>query len=190
MADNGNSSLFAMDGDQMNLEDKVLSVKIPTDGANCAGSKYSGKPVLLSSKLRLCPISCAQRMVSYPAVCGRKNPPTIKLAHTLGQIERRGGCVSVRIPNKRVRGSRMGGADMLIYPLRPISTPSHLLTRGSAIPSVSINLAEHHQISTACLLSWSLTAELLYPRPCYDSYLSTSLAKPKEDRARRHLGKA
>ena len=28
MADNGNSSLFAMDGDQMNLEDKVLSVRI------------------------------------------------------------------------------------------------------------------------------------------------------------------
>ena len=84
MADNGNSSLFAMDGDQMNLEDKVLSVKLPTDGANCTGSKYSGKPVFLSSELRRCPITCEQVMVSYPAVCGRKNPPTVKLAHTLG----------------------------------------------------------------------------------------------------------
>ena len=89
MADNGNSSLFAMDGDQMNLEDKVLSVKLPTDGANCTGSKYSGKPVFLSSELRRCPISCEQVMVSYPAVCGRKNPPTVKLAHTLEGIERR-----------------------------------------------------------------------------------------------------
>ncbi|KAF5940669.1 hypothetical protein HYC85_021836 [Camellia sinensis] len=77
MADNGNSSLFAMDSDRMNLEDKVLSVKFPTDGANCTGSKYSGKPVLLSSELRLCPITCEQIMVSYPAVCGRKNPPTV-----------------------------------------------------------------------------------------------------------------
>ena len=30
-----------------------------------------------------------QVMVSYPAVCGRKNPPTVKLAHTLEGIERR-----------------------------------------------------------------------------------------------------
>ena len=57
MADNENSSLFARDGDQMNLEDKVLAVKLPTDGANCTGSKYSGKPVFLSSKLRFCPIT-------------------------------------------------------------------------------------------------------------------------------------
>ncbi|CAL5430008.1 unnamed protein product [Camellia sinensis] len=64
------------------------------------------------------------------------------------------------------------------------------MTRGSAIPSVSVNLAEHHLISTACLLSWSSAAELLYPRPCCASYPSTSLAKPKEDQARRHLGKA
>ncbi|GMP67556.1 hypothetical protein CsSME_00027498 [Camellia sinensis var. sinensis] len=84
----------------------------------------------------------------------------------------------------------MGGADMLIYPLRPISTPSHLLTRGSAIPSISVNLGEHHLISTACLLSWSSAAELFHPRPCCASYPSTLRAKSKEDRARRHLGKA
>ena len=82
MADNGNSSFFAMDGDQMSLEDKVLSVKFPTDGANCTGSEYSGKPVFLSTELRQCPITCEQIMVSYPAVCGRKNPPTVKIAHT------------------------------------------------------------------------------------------------------------
>ena len=84
MADNGNSSLFAMDGDQLNLEDKVLSVKLPTDGASCSWSKYTGKPVFLSFELRFCPITCEQETVSYPAVCGRKTPPTVKLAHTLG----------------------------------------------------------------------------------------------------------
>ncbi|KAF5959471.1 hypothetical protein HYC85_000680 [Camellia sinensis] len=51
MADNKISSLFAMDGDQMSLEDMVLSVKVPINGANCTRSKYSGKPVLISSKL-------------------------------------------------------------------------------------------------------------------------------------------
>ncbi|KAL7212330.1 hypothetical protein ACSBR2_015084 [Camellia fascicularis] len=33
---------------------------------------------------------------------------------------------------------------MLIYPLRPKPAPSELSTRGSVIPSVSTNLAEHH----------------------------------------------
>ena len=56
MADNGISSLFAMEGDQMSLEDKVLSIKLLTDGANCTGSKYSAEPVLLSTKLLVCPI--------------------------------------------------------------------------------------------------------------------------------------
>ncbi|THG00322.1 hypothetical protein TEA_030046 [Camellia sinensis var. sinensis] len=84
----------------------------------------------------------------------------------------------------------MGGTDMLIYPLRPISTPSHLLTRGFAVLSVSVNLAEHHLISTACLLSWSSVAELLHPRPCCASYPSTLRAKSKKDQARQHHGKA
>ena len=39
---------------------------------------------------------------------------------------------------------RMGGADILIYLLRPKAAPSDLSTRGTAIPSVSTNLAEHH----------------------------------------------
>ena len=51
MADNGISSLFAMEGDQMSLEDKVLSIKVPTDGANCTGKRYSLLSVLLLSKL-------------------------------------------------------------------------------------------------------------------------------------------
>ncbi|KAL7249363.1 hypothetical protein ACSBR1_011538 [Camellia fascicularis] len=38
----------------------------------------------------------------------------------------------------------MGAADMLIYLLRPKSTPISLSTRGAAIPSVCTNLAEHH----------------------------------------------
>ena len=57
MADNGISSLFAIEGDQMSLEDKVLSIKFPIDDANCTGSKYSAVPVLLSSKLLICPIA-------------------------------------------------------------------------------------------------------------------------------------
>ena len=63
--------------------------QVPTDGANCTGSKYSGVPVFLSSELRRRPITCEPTRVSYPAVCGRKNPPTVKLAHTLGGIESR-----------------------------------------------------------------------------------------------------
>ncbi|GMP32135.1 hypothetical protein CsSME_00006033 [Camellia sinensis var. sinensis] len=38
----------------------------------------------------------------------------------------------------------MGATDLLIYLLCPKSTPSDLLICGSAIPSVSTNLAEHH----------------------------------------------
>ena len=74
MADNGNSSLFAMDGDQMNLEDKVLSVNFPTDGANCTGSKYSGEPVFLSSKLRFCPITCEHNSGELPGGVWPENP--------------------------------------------------------------------------------------------------------------------
>ena len=107
-------------------------------GANIQASPFSFLP---SSCLSDRPARTAA--VSYPTVCGRKTPPTIKLAHTLGPRERE-ECLSVRIPYKVFVCLRMGGADMLIYPLRPISTPSHLLTRGSAIPFVSINLAEHH----------------------------------------------
>ena len=70
--------------------------------------------------------------------------------------------MSVRISYRDVRVSRMGGSDMLIYLLSPISTPSHPLTRGSAIPSVSMNHANHHLISTACHHSWNPAAEL----PC------------------------
>ncbi|GMQ03743.1 hypothetical protein CsSME_00049423 [Camellia sinensis var. sinensis] len=55
MVDNGISSLFAMEGDQMSLEDKVLSIKLPTGGANYTRSKYSAEPVLLSSKLLVYP---------------------------------------------------------------------------------------------------------------------------------------
>ena len=33
--------------------------------------------------------------VSYPAVCGRKTPPTVKLAHT--QVEREKGELSVSV---------------------------------------------------------------------------------------------
>ena len=150
---------------------------------HCTGSKYSGKPVFLSSELRRCPITCEQVPVSYPAVCGRKNPPTIKLAHTLGWIERRERvCLSVRMPFSDVRVLRMGGADMLIYLLSPISTPSHLLTRGSAIPSVSINHAIHHLTSTACHHSCSSAAELPYPLLCHAVLHTLALHWPRLQR--------
>lgn len=81
--------------------------------------------------------------------------------HLRGNREK-GECLSVRNSLQSVRVSRMGGAGMLLYLLSPISTPSHLLTRGSAIPSVSINHAIHHLTSTAWLHSWSSAAELFY----------------------------
>ena len=70
--------------------------------------------------------------------------------------------MSVKISYRDVRVSRMGGADMLIFLLSPISTPCRLLTRGSAIPSVSITHAIHNLLSTACQHSWGSAAELPY----------------------------
>ncbi|KAF5949475.1 hypothetical protein HYC85_011468 [Camellia sinensis] len=77
-ADSGISSLFAMDGDQMSLEDKVLSAMFPQTapivrGANIQASPHSFLP---SSCLSDRPANTT--VVSYPAVCGRKTPPTIK----------------------------------------------------------------------------------------------------------------
>ncbi|KAL7253179.1 hypothetical protein ACSBR1_007665 [Camellia fascicularis] len=83
----------------------------------------------------------------------------------------------------------MGGADMLIYPLRPKSTPSDLSTRGSAIPSVSTNLAEHHLTQLPVHSTGSSAAEphhLGCQRPCCASCLSTPIAKLNEDRAWLH----
>ncbi|KAL7191315.1 hypothetical protein ACSBR2_023397 [Camellia fascicularis] len=80
---------------------------------------------------------------------------------------------------------------MLIYPLRPKSTPSDLLTRGSTIPSVSTNLTEHHLTQLPAHSTGSSAAEphhLGCQRPCCASCLSTPIAKLNEDRARLHPG--
>ncbi|KAL7239941.1 hypothetical protein ACSBR2_005745 [Camellia fascicularis] len=74
----------------------------------------------------------------------------------------------------------MGGADMLIYPLRPKS-----------IPSVSTNLAEHHLTQLPAHFTGSSAAEphhLGYQRPCCASCLSIPIVKLNEDRARLHPG--
>ncbi|KAL7164797.1 hypothetical protein ACSBR2_040656 [Camellia fascicularis] len=78
----------------------------------------------------------------------------------------------------------MGSADILIYPLHPKSTPSDLLTRGSAIPSVSTNLAEHHLTQLPAHSTGSSAAEphhLGCQWPCCASCLSTPIAKLNED---------
>ncbi|KAL7195373.1 hypothetical protein ACSBR1_035572 [Camellia fascicularis] len=85
----------------------------------------------------------------------------------------------------------MGGADMLIYPLRPKSTPSELSTRGSAIPSVSTNLAEHHltQLPAHSTESSAAGLQLLYyQRPRCATSQSAPLVVLNEDRARLHTG--
>ncbi|KAL7202055.1 hypothetical protein ACSBR1_033683 [Camellia fascicularis] len=78
----------------------------------------------------------------------------------------------------------MGGADSLIYLLRPKSTPISLSTRGAAIPFVSTNLAEHHLTQLPTLSTGSSAAELQllgYQRPCYATSQSAPLAVFSED---------
>ncbi|KAL7263446.1 hypothetical protein ACSBR1_001576 [Camellia fascicularis] len=80
---------------------------------------------------------------------------------------------------------------MLIYPLRPKPTSSDLSTRGSAIPSVSTNLAEHHLTQLPAHSSGSSAAELYhlgYQRPGCVSRLSIPIVKLNEDRARLRPG--
>ncbi|KAL7180727.1 hypothetical protein ACSBR1_039733 [Camellia fascicularis] len=75
---------------------------------------------------------------------------------------------------------------MLIYPLRPKSTPSDLSTRGSAIASVSTNLTEHHLTQLPAHSTGSSAAEPHYlgcQRPCCASCLSIPIAKLNENRA-------
>ncbi|KAL7176817.1 hypothetical protein ACSBR2_030207 [Camellia fascicularis] len=87
----------------------------------------------------------------------------------------------------------MGGADSLIYLLRPNSTPISLSIRGAAISSVSINLAEYHltQLPAHFIGSSAAGLQLLgYQRPCCAASQSALLAVLSEDRARLHPGMA
>ncbi|KAL7196916.1 hypothetical protein ACSBR1_036850 [Camellia fascicularis] len=85
----------------------------------------------------------------------------------------------------------MGGANSLIYLLRPKSTPISLSTRGAAIPYVSTNLAEHHltQLPAHSTESSAAGLQLLgYQQPCCATSQSAPLAVLNEDRARLHPG--
>ncbi|KAL7218988.1 hypothetical protein ACSBR2_012120 [Camellia fascicularis] len=87
----------------------------------------------------------------------------------------------------------MGGADSLIYLLRPKSTPISLSTRGAAIPSASTNLAEHHLTQLPAYTTGSSAAGLQllsYQRPCCATSQSAPLAVLSEDRARLYPGMA
>ncbi|KAL7215608.1 hypothetical protein ACSBR1_027708 [Camellia fascicularis] len=87
----------------------------------------------------------------------------------------------------------MGGADLLIYLLRPKSTPISLSTRGAAIPSVSTNLAEHHLTQLPAYSTGSSAAGLQllgYQRPYCATSQSAPLAVLSEDQARLHPGMA
>ncbi|KAL7184153.1 hypothetical protein ACSBR2_026331 [Camellia fascicularis] len=68
---------------------------------------------------------------------------------------------------------------MLIYLLRPKSTPISFSTRGGAIPSVSINLAEHHLTQLSAHSVGSSVAGLQFlgcQRPCCATNQSAPLA--------------
>ncbi|GMP64747.1 hypothetical protein CsSME_00025879 [Camellia sinensis var. sinensis] len=85
----------------------------------------------------------------------------------------------------------MGGADSLIYLLRPISTPISLSTRDAAILSISTNLAEHHLTQLLTYSTGSSAAGLQHlgcQRPCCTSSPSVPITKLIEDRARLHPG--
>ena len=78
----------------------------------------------------------------------------------------------------------IGGADSLIYLLRPKSTLIRLSTHGAAIPSVSTNLAEHHLTRLPAHSIGSLAAglnHLGYHRPCCAAGQSAPLAVLNED---------
>ncbi|KAL7233284.1 hypothetical protein ACSBR1_017002 [Camellia fascicularis] len=95
--------------------------------------------------------------------------------------------------NETVLQIGMGGADLLKYLLRRKTTPTSLSTRGTAIPSVSTNLAEHHLTKLPAHATGSSAAGLHHlgcqPQCCTASQ-SAPLAKLNDDRARLHSGVA
>ncbi|CAL5358310.1 unnamed protein product [Camellia sinensis] len=83
----------------------------------------------------------------------------------------------------------MGGADLLIYLMRPKSTPSDLSACGSAIPSVSTNLAEHHLTRLPAHSTRSSAAGLNLlgcQRPCCVSCPIAPRTKILSSHARQH----
>ncbi|KAL7223769.1 hypothetical protein ACSBR1_025259 [Camellia fascicularis] len=95
------------------------------------------------------------------------------------------------MPHQMFNCPAWGGTDSLIYFLRPKSTPISLSTRGSAIPSVSTNLAERHLTKLPAHTTGSSAAELQHlgcQRSCCATSRSALLAKFNDDRARSHSG--
>ncbi|CAL5351562.1 unnamed protein product [Camellia sinensis] len=87
----------------------------------------------------------------------------------------------------------MGGADMLIYLLRPKPTPSDLSTHGAVIPSVNTNFAEHHLTQLPAHSTGSSAAELQHlgcKRPCCASCPSSPITELLSSYARLHSGEA
>ncbi|KAL7213328.1 hypothetical protein ACSBR2_015943 [Camellia fascicularis] len=77
--------------------------------------------------------------------------------------------------------------------MRPKSTPINLSTRGSAIPSVSTNLVEHHLTKLPAHTTGSSAAGLQHlgcQRSCCAASRSAPLTKLNDDRARSHSGTA
>lgn len=117
MADNGNSSLFAMDGDQTSLEDKVFCLSnFTTDGANCTGSKYFGKPVFLSSKLLSVRSICEHNSGELPGgVATKPSDDQVGTHLRMGREE----CLSVRISLQKNVHACKGGRKLAYIPSAP-----------------------------------------------------------------------
>ncbi|KAL7265003.1 hypothetical protein ACSBR1_002868 [Camellia fascicularis] len=95
------------------------------------------------------------------------------------------------MPHQMFICSAWGGTDSFIYFLHPKSTPISLSTRGSAIPSVSTNLAERHLTKLPAHTIVSSAAGLQHlgcQRSCCAASRSAPLAKLNDDRARSHSG--
>ncbi|CAL5330024.1 unnamed protein product [Camellia sinensis] len=85
----------------------------------------------------------------------------------------------------------MGGADPLIYLLRPKSTPIRLSTRGAAIPSVSTNLAVHYLTQLPAYFAGSSATGVQHHgrrHPGCTSCPSVAIAELRPYRARLYSG--
>jgi len=147
-------------------------------------------PVFLSSELRRYPITCEQITVSYPAVCGRKHPPTVKLAHTLEGIERRERVFECKKSLQMCSCVPYGGRRHAYIPSEP-----HTHSQSSPDTWLYYPICQHKPCHSPpnlnCLTSQlELGSRAALPRPCHASYSCAQPDKHVDDRARRRLGKA
>lgn len=133
MTNNGTSLLFAMEGDPMSLEGKVVFVQVFHRRRQLYESQISG--TTRTPRVQSVPSSdrpANTTKVSYLAVRCRKTPPPVKSAHT--QRERREHNVLVFLSPEDVP-SQHGGRSHAYIPSARASVPIRLLTRGSALIS-------------------------------------------------------